>query len=145
MDKDDLNISEIEAYFNYLIDSASSLDESPIVISKNVFYTNYKNPLPKDIKDMVVVDCSNSSRDFKAYGKQTVLVELYAKEVNGVKNIGKLRKMEKELNKLIEYSKSLDDINGSFKYILDRRGSYSEYEGGIKFNKNIIEIKILII
>ena len=59
MDKDILNISAIETFFNSLLDDK---------VSNNTFFTTLPTTLDESWEDIVVVDCSNSIQDLNAYG-----------------------------------------------------------------------------
>lgn len=130
MDKDVLNISAIETFFNELLDDK---------VSYNTFFTTPPTNIDDSWSDMVVVDCANSIRDLNAYGVGTVLVWLYAKPmINGRKNVAVMSKLEKALNVALENNKSPN-------YAVSRRGSFADFDNDAKMHCNIIEVQLLIV
>ena len=98
MDKNLLNISTIETFFNELLDEK---------VSSNTFFTTVPTNIDTTWSDLVVIDCANSIQDLNAYGVGTVLVWLYAKPFsNGRKNVAVMSKLEKALNEALENNKN---------------------------------------
>lgn len=130
MDKDILNISAIETFFNSLLDDK---------VSNNTFFTTLPTTLDESWEDIVVVDCSNSIQDLNAYGKGVVLVWLYAKPmINGRKNVKVMSRLEKALNEALKNNTSKD-------YKVSRRGAFADFDSDAKMHCNIIEVQLLII
>lgn len=130
MDKDILNISAIETFFNSLLDDK---------VSNNTFFTTLPTTLDESWEDIVVVDCSNSIQDLNAYGTGIVLVWLYAKPmINGRKNVKVMSRLEKALNEALKNNTSKD-------YKVSRRGSFADFDSDAKMHCNIIEVQLLII
>lgn len=130
MDKDILNISAIETFFNSLLDDK---------VSNNTFFTTLPTTLDESWEDIVVVDCSNSIQDLNAYGTGVVLVWLYAKPmINGRKNVKVMSRLEKALNEALKNNTSKD-------YKVSRRGSFADFDSDAKMHCNIIEVQLLII
>lgn len=130
MDKDLLNISAIEAFFNTLLDEK---------VSSNTFFTAPPTTINPDWSDFIVIDCANTIRDLNAYGVGTVLVYLYAKPFTaGGKNVPVMSKMEKALNVALE-----NNTNPS--YTVTRRGEWADFDSDAKMHCNIVEIQLLIV
>lgn len=130
MDKDILNISAIETFFNSLLDDK---------VSNNTFFTTLPTTLDESWEDIVVVDCSNSIQDLNAYGTGIVLVWLYAKPmINGRKNVKVMSRLEKALNEALKN-------NTSSNYAVSRRGAFADFDSDAKMHCNIIEIQLLIV
>lgn len=130
MDKDILNISAIETFFNSLLDDK---------VSNNTFFTTLPTTLDESWEDIVVVDCSNSIQDLNAYGTGVVLVWLYAKPmINGRKNVKVMSRLEKALNEALKN-------NTSSNYTVSRRGAFADFDSDAKMHCNIIEIQLLIV
>lgn len=130
MDKDLLNISSIETFFNSLLDEK---------VSSNTFFTTVPTTIPADWDDLVVIDCANAIQDLNAYGVGTVLIYLYARPfTTGRKNVAMMSKMEKALNVAIE-----NNTNPS--YTVTRRGEFADFDSDAKMHCNIVEIQLLIV
>lgn len=130
MDKDLMNISKIETFFNSLLDNK---------VSDNTFFTELPPALKQEWTDMVVVDFPNTVLDLEACGQGTVLVWLYARpKSNGTKNVPLLSQMESKLNDCIS-------SNTDGHYIINRRGEYTDYDDQRNLHCNIIELNLIII
>ena len=128
MDKNKLNISNIEAYLDSLLGNK---------VSANVFFDTLPPVIKDSWKDLLLVDCSYLIRDFSAYGFGTIAIWLYAKPMSsGAKNVPVLSKMETTLNEIL-FS------NENPAYQLIRRGTRSGYDSNAKLYYNIVEIQIL--
>lgn len=128
MDKDKLNISNIEAYLDSLLGNK---------VSVNVFFDTLPPVIKDSWKDLLLVDCSYLIRDLSAYGFGTIAIWLYAKPMSsGAKNVPILSKMETVLNEIL-FS------NENPAYQLIRRGTRSGYDSTAKLHYNIVEIQIL--
>lgn len=130
MNKDLLNISAIETFFNTLLDEK---------VSSNTFFTTLPTTINSDWEDMVVIDCANAIQDLNAYGTGTVLIYLYARPfTSGRKNVAMMSKMEKALNIAIKG-------NTSPSYKIVRGGAFADFDSDAKMHCNIVEIQLLII
>lgn len=128
MDKNKLNISNIEAYLYSLLGNK---------VSANVFFDTLPPVIKDSWKDLLLVDCSYLIRDLSAYGFGTIAIWLYAKPMSsGAKNVPILSKMETTLNEIL-FS------NENPAYQLIRRGTRSGYDSNAKLHYNIVEIQIL--
>lgn len=130
MNKDLLNISAIETFFNTLLDEK---------VSSNTFFTTLPTTINSDWEDMVVIDCANAIQDLNAYGTGTVLIYLYARPfTSGRKNVAMMSKMEKALNIAIK-----ENTSPSYKIV--RGGAFADFDSDAKMHCNIVEIQLLII
>ena len=119
MDKNLLNISTIETFFNELLDEK---------VSSNTFFTT----VPTNID-------TTSIQDLNAYGVGTVLVWLYAKPFsNGRKNVAVMSKLEKALNEALENNKNAS-------YAVSKKGTFADFDSDAKMHCNIVEIQLLIV
>lgn len=129
MDKNLMNISKIETFFNTLLDNK---------VSKNTFFTFLPPTISKDWSDIVMVDIPNAFRDLNAYGSGMVLVYMFAKPLsNGVKPVAALSSMEKKLNEVIASSRDEH-------YIISRANAYTDYDEQRNLFCNIVEINLVI-
>lgn len=130
MDKNLMNISKIETFFNALLDNK---------VSDNTFFSDLPPAIKQEWNDMVVVDFPNTISDLDACGQGTVLIWLYAKpKSNGTKNVPVLSGMEAKLNECISSSKDAH-------YIINRRGEYADYDDQRNLHCNIVELNLIII
>lgn len=130
MDKDLMNISKIETFFNSLLDNK---------VSENTFFTELPPALKQEWADMVVVDFPNTVLDLEACGQGTVLVWLYARpKSNGTKNVPLLSQMESKLNECVS-------SNVNEHYVINRRGEYTDFDDQRNLHCNIIELNLIII
>lgn len=130
MDKDLMNISKIETFFNTLLDNK---------VSENTFFTELPPTISSSWKDMVVVDCGDSITDMDGYGKGTVMIFLYAKPLsNGAKNVSVLSSMEKKLNECIKN-------NTSKTYIVNRGKTYTDYDEERNLHCNVVVLNLTIV
>lgn len=130
MDKNLLNISKIETFFNTLLDNK---------VSDNTFFTDLPPAIKQEWNDMVVVDFPNTISDLDACGRGKVLIWLYAKpKSNGTKNVPLLSRMETKLNDCIYSSKDEH-------YQINRSGEYTDYDEQRNLHCNIIELNLTII
>ena len=126
MDKNLLNISTIETFFNELLDEK---------VSSNTFFTTVPTNIDTTWSDLVVIDCANSIQDLNAYGVGTVLVWLYAKPFsNGRKNVAVMSKLEKALIEALENNKNAS-------YTVSKKVTFAD----AKMHCNIVEIQLLIV
>ncbi len=133
MDKNKINISEIETYLNSIFDNT---------ISKNTMfgYMLEKSAIPDEWQDMVMIDMPNGIEDLDAYGRGTVLVWLYARPLlSGRKNVATMSSLEQKLNQVIK------DNNNNSTYAISRRLTYTDYDTDIDWHCNIVELNILIV
>lgn len=130
MDKNLMNISKIETFFNSMLGKS---------VSSNVFFTDLPPTIKSEWGNMVVVDCANAIEDMNAYGYGIVNVFLYAKPLSsGRKNVTALSKMEDSLNNCIANSANQT-------YRIHRANTYTDYDINRKLHCNIVQIKIVII
>lgn len=130
MDKNLMNISKIESFFNTLLDNK---------VSNNTFFTDLPSTIKQEWTDMVVVDC-NSIYDNGGICKGTVNVLLYAKPLsNGSKNVAKLSELEMKLNNCIA-------SNTSKTYIITRvENMPPDFDDDRNLHCNAVKINILIV
>lgn len=130
MDKNLMNISKIETFFNSLLDNK---------VSDNTFFTDLPTTIKQEWTDMVVVDCANIY-DNGGIGKGTVNVLLYAKPLSGgIKNVAKLSELEKKLNECL-------DSNDSKTYIINRvENMPPDYDEVRNLHCNAVRINIIIV
>lgn len=130
MDKNKLNISAIETFFNELLDEK---------VSSNTYFTTLPTTFEEKPNDMVLVDCGTAIQDLNAYGHGTVLVWLYAKPLSsGKKNVSILSRMEKLLNEAIQ-------SNTNKTYKISRLGEFADYDSDAQMHCNIVQVQLLII
>lgn len=130
MDKNLMNISKIESFFNSMLGKK---------VSNNVFFTELPPTIKLEWNSMVVVDCANAIQDMNAYGIGIVNVFLYAKPLSsGKKNVATISKMENALNDCI--ANSTDGV-----YKVRRLNTYTDYDANRKLHCNIVQIEIVII
>lgn len=130
MDKNLMNISKIETFFNSLLDNK---------VSKNTFFTFLPPTISKDWSDIVMVDIPNAFKDLNACGSGMVLVYLFAKPLsNGVKPVAALSSMEKKLNEVIASSKDEH-------YIISRANTYTDYDEQRNLFCNIVEVNLMVV
>lgn len=130
MDKNKLNISAIETFFNELLDEK---------VSSNTYFTTLPTTFEEKPNDMVLVDCGTAIQDLNAYGYGTVLVWLYAKPLSsGKKNVSILSRMEKLLNEAIQ-------SNTNKTYKISRLGEFADYDSDAQMHCNIVQVQLLII
>lgn len=123
-----MNISQIENYLYIKLNK---------VVSNNVFAGSLPSTISSTWNDMVAIDCGNAIIDMDAFGYGTILIFLYAKPINGKKNVKALDKMETALNDVVQNSTSN-------KYILDFRNRYADYDANRNLHCNIVELIIKI-
>lgn len=130
MDKNLMNISKIETFFNALLDEK---------VSKNTFFTDLPPAIDASWTDMVVVDCANAISDMDACGKGTVLIFLYTKpRSDGGKNVAKMTELEQSLNNCIA-------SNDSKTYIINRANTYSDYDENRNLHCNIVVLNLIVL
>lgn len=130
MDKNLINISKIETFFNDLLD-----DE----VSKNTFFTDLPPTIKQEWNDIVVVDCANAISDLNGCGKGTVLIFLYAKPFSsGMKNVARMSILEQKLNERIA-------ANDSKNYIINRANTYTDYDEERNLHCNIVVLNLMIV
>jgi hypothetical protein len=127
MNKDNINISNVETYLNSIFDN---------VISANTFFGEMisQELIDAEWKDMVLVEIPNGINDFDAFGRGTVLVWLYARPLaSGRKNVAVMSQLESRLNEVIA---NANDKN----YVISRRLTYTDYDEDINWHCNVVEI-----
>lgn len=130
MDKNLINISKIETFFNDLLDDK---------VSKNTFFTDLPPTIKQEWNDMVVVDCANAISDLNGCGKGTVLIFLYAKPLSsGMKNVARMSSLEQRLNERIA-------ANDSKTYIINRANTYTDYDEERNLHCNIVVLNLIIV
>ena len=131
MNKNKINISQVETYLNSIFDN---------VISNNTYFTNLpkKEAIPTEWQDMWLVEIPNGIEDMNAMGIGTVLVWLYARPLSsGRKNVAVMSKLESKLNEVLK--------NASDKgYILTRRDTYTSFDTNVDWHCNAVEIVVQI-
>lgn len=129
MNKDNLNISQIESYLYSIIDNK---------VSDNTYAGTLPDTIQSDWKDMCLIDVGTDIIDKDAYGVGAVLVWLYARPLaNGAKNVAKMSELENKLNEVIEGASDST-------YHINRRATYSDYDSERKWHCNIVELNIRI-
>lgn len=127
MDRNTINISNIEAYMSETLGG----------VSDNVFVGTLPDTLCSEWQDMCLVDCSDAINDMDAYGKGVVRVYLYARpKTNGGKNLGVLCKLEQALNECLRCASDKH-------YMVNRRTTYTDYDNRIKWHCNIVELNLM--
>lgn len=130
MDKNLINISKIETFFNDLLDDK---------VSKNTFFTDLPPTIKQEWNDMVVVDCANAISDLNGCGKGTVLIFLYAKPLSsGMKNVARMSSLEQRLNERIA-------ANDSKTYIINRANTYTDYDENRNLHCNIVVLNLIVL
>jgi hypothetical protein len=129
MNKEHLNISNIETYLHSIIDNK---------VSNNTYVGTPPDTIKEEWEDMCVIDLGSNIRDYDAYGKGVVLVWLYARPLaNGAKNVAKMSELESKLYEVIEKA---DDSA----YHINRRATYSDYDSERKWHCNVVELNLKI-
>lgn len=129
MNKQSLNISQIEAYLYSILDDK---------VSNNTYAGTLPDTIQTGWTDMCLIDVSTEIRDRDAYGVGAVLVWLYARPLaNGAKNVAKMSELENKLNEVIEGASNST-------YHINRRATYSDYDSTRKWHCNIVELNIRI-
>lgn len=130
MNKNRINISQIETYLNELLDGK---------VSQNTFFTTYPDPSivkSSNWSDMVLIDFPTGIKDMVAMGHGYVDIALYAKPFeSGKKNVAAMSELEMRLNNVIANQKS------SY-YILERDDAMSAYDTDINWHCNVISFII---
>ena len=126
MNKNNLNISNIESYLNSILDN---------VVSNNTFFTALPDASivkSSDWQDMVLIDFPMGIKDLNAMGKGEFEVVLYARPFeSGKKNVAKMSELEDKLNKAVAKAKSKN-------YQIIRDDARSMYDTDIKWHCNVI-------
>jgi hypothetical protein len=132
MDKNIMNISNIETYLNDVFDG---------VVSNNTFFTTYPDKSivdSSDWQDMVLIDIPGGINDLEAYGKGFVFVGLYARpQQSGKKNVAKMSQLEERLNEAIANAKHPN-------YVICRDDTHSTYDDDINWHCNVVTLIIKI-
>jgi hypothetical protein len=130
MDKDKLNISAIETFFNGLLDGN---------VSNNTFFGGLPAAIQSTWSDMVVVDCSTSISDMNAYGSGVVSILLYPAKnrPDGSKDTATCSRLAKALNVAIKNNTSKD-------YQIKRMGMTSGYDTARKLYHDVVFVRISI-
>ena len=126
MDKNKLNISEIENFFYNLLSGT---------VSNQVFRGSYPTAINSAWNDMVIIDCASMIKDYDSNGFGIVSILLYpAKNLgNGTKNVTVLAELETKLNQAIA-------SNTSTTYKTNRAGVMTEYDTTRKLYYNVVFI-----
>lgn len=129
MNKEHLNISNIETYLYSIIDNK---------VSDNTYVGTPPDTIKEEWEDMCVIDLGSNIRDYDAYGKGVVLVWLYARPLaNGAKDVAQMTELENKLNEVI------DSANDSI-YHINRKAVYTDYDSERKWHCNIVELNLTI-
>lgn len=129
MNKEHLNISNIETYLYSIIDNK---------VSQNTYVGTPPDTIKEEWEDMCVIDLGSNIRDYDAYGKGVVLVWLYARPLaNGAKDVAQMTELENKLNEVI------DSANDSI-YHINRKAVYTDYDSERKWHCNIVELNLTI-
>lgn len=133
MNKNNLNISNIETYLNSILDGK---------VSDNTFFTTYPDVSivrSSDWDDMVLVDIPSGISDMDAFGKGFVFIGLYARpQSSGKKNVNKMSELETKLNEVLESA-------SSSQYMLQKSDSHSTFDDDINWHCNVVELTITIL
>lgn len=133
MDKNNLNISEIETYLNSILDGK---------ISDNTFFTTYPSvPYVQSSswEDMVVVDIPTGVKDMEAMGHGFVLIGLYARPMDsGRKNVAKMSELEEKLNIVLENASNPH-------YMLKKSDAHATFDDDINWHCNVVELTLLVV
>lgn len=132
MDGNYMNISNVEDFFNTLLQGADK-------VSENVYF-RIPSTMPTNVNDFVVVDCGSAIEDMNAYGSGIVTVYMYAKSIGdeGQKDLYKLSEMETKLLQLVNES---NDEH----YRIYRYNTYSDYDDTLSMFCNIVMVRITIV
>lgn len=130
MNKNNLNISNIETYLDGLMDGA---------ISENTFFTTIPDKATvqaSDWQDMVLIDIPSGINDMESFGKGFIFVGLYARPMpSGKKNVKKMSELETKLNDVLANAKSSN-------YVLTRNDTHSTFDDDINWHCNVVELII---
>lgn len=133
MNKNNLNISQIETYLNSILDG---------IVSNNTFFTTYPNVAvvkASDWQDMVLVDIPSGISDMDAMGRGTIFIGLYARPLeSGKKNVKKMSELERRLNEVLATA-------SNSQYMLLRSDVHSTYDDDIDWHCNVVELTITIL
>ena len=130
MDKNKINLSKIETFFDSLLDG---------VVSNNTFSTELPVAFNADWDEAVVIDCNSAIVDWDAFGRGTVRIWIYVPPMSsGKKNVKKFGELEQKLN---------DAIVGSNNpiYRIERRGMFTGYDRERTLFFNVIEVSLTIL
>lgn len=130
MDRNRLNISKIETFFDRLLRGK---------VTDNLFFSEAPQAISESWKDFIVVDC-NGVTDWDAYGQGTVLIYVYVPPMgsSGRKDVATFSILESKINDCI--AGSVDDV-----YKIKRRETYSDYDEDKNMFINIIEISLVVL
>ena len=129
MDKNNLNISKIEAYLYGIMDN---------VVSANTYAGTLPDTIQSSWNDMCLIDCGNAIRDYDSYGQGVVFIWLYARpRADGTKNTSVMAALEKRLNEVL-------DNASNETYQFNRRNVYTDYDADRKWHCNIVELNLTI-
>lgn len=130
MDKNRINLSKIETFFDSILDGR---------VSENTFFAELPMAFKEEWTEAVLVDCNSAIVDWDAYGRGTVRVWLYVPPMSsGAKNVKKFSQLEAKLNATIEES---DDPV----YRIERRGIWTGYDRERTLFFNVIEVSLTIL
>ena len=130
MDRNKINISKVETFFNGLL-----LNN----VSANVFPSQAPDSIEQSWKEFIVYDCAGIM-DMDAYGRGTVLLYIYVPPMGASdkKNVAHFSNIEQKLDAAINNNKDAT-------YHIERRGTYTDYDEQKKMFVNIIEINLVIL
>lgn len=133
MDRNNLNISNIETYLNSILDGK---------VSDNTFFTTYPDVSVVQSEkwdDMVLVDIPSGVSDMDAFGKGFIFIGLYARPLSsGKKNVKKMAELEMKLNEVLESA-------SSSQYMLKKSDAHSTFDDDINWHCNVVELTITIL
>lgn len=132
MDKNTMNITNIEDFFYFLLYGKDKLTE-------HLFFTSLPMAIEDGWDSMVLVDVSTAIEDLGGCGKGVIAVYNYAvPNAGGIKNSNKLAAMDNKLNELIQSSKSEH-------YFITRYRTHPDYDSERNLHCNITLLNIQII
>lgn len=132
MINDYINISAIETHLDTVIRAK---------VSKHCYAGTLPSTLKENINSYVVIDCGNAINDLNAYGYGIVNIILYARPINGLKNVSALSKLEKSFMEALR-----GDAFDSEHYSVARELAYqdSDYDSTYNMHFNIKAIQLTI-
>lgn len=129
MEKNNINVSEIETFLDSLLRGS---------VSNQVYPDDIPDSISDDWDDMVIFDCSNIHDD-DALGTGFILVYLYARPLSdGSKNVAKMSALEKALNTAIAST-------GTGTYRLSRTDLWTDFDNRCKWNTNVVKLNVIIV
>lgn len=131
MDKNKMNISQIERFFSMLLFKKG--------ISDNIFLGTLPATLESTWNNMVLIDCGTSIFNYNSHGFGSVNIFLYARPIGAsmTKNVQVLNDMEATLTSVIQSSN--DNV-----YSVKINWHDSGYDSNRNFHYNVINIETII-